>query len=95
MNSTVDHSNEKCYHCGTNYKQHVCYNCGCTDEDYPEPEIKATAYKVYGAKSIQDFFRDFMEKYDTRCHIFNEIYKNFMMDMHLVDLYNKTYYKPI
>lgn len=56
MNSTVDHSNEKCYHCGTNYKQHVCYNCGCTDEDYPEPEIKATAYKVYGAKSKKTKF---------------------------------------
>jgi len=64
------------------------------NRQYPE-HIIDQIIKVYGAKSIQDFFRDFMEKYDTRCHIFNEIYKNFMMDMHLVDLYNKTYYKPI
>lgn len=52
-------------------------------------------FEVYNDRTVQDFFKDFINKYDERCDMFNEIYKQIMNEIGIVDLYNKVYYKPL
>lgn len=52
-------------------------------------------FDAYNERTIQDFFKDFINNYDERCDIFNEIYKDVMSEIGMVDLYNKVYYRPL
>jgi hypothetical protein len=54
-----------------------------------------TIITKYKDESLQKFFKDFIEKYDTRCDMFNEIYKEVMEEVGIVDLNNKIYYLPL
>ena len=50
---------------------------------------------AYKDRSIQDFFKDFINKYDERCDMFNAIYKDVMDEIGMVDLYGKVYFKVL
>lgn len=49
----------------------------------------------YSDMSLQKFFEDFIKKYDTRCDMFNAIYKDVMEEVGIANLNNKTYYLPL
>ena len=51
-----------------------------------------TIINEYNNSSLQTFFKDFISKYDTRCDMFNKIYKEIMVEVGIVDLYGKIYF---
>ena len=63
-------------------------------EQFSKQTIKKI-FDAYNERSIQDFFKDFMKRYDQRCHIFNLIYKEVMNEIGMIDLYGKIYYKTL
>jgi len=51
--------------------------------------------EIYNDKSIKEFFSYFMKKYDSTCHIFNEIYLDFMKDVGMQNLHSQVYFLPL
>lgn len=82
----VKYTNLKSFMTKASYKKHL--------KQYNEKIINEI-FEAYNDRSIKDFFKDFISNYDSTCDMFNEIYKDLMDEVGIVDLYGKTFYKPI
>jgi hypothetical protein len=82
----VKYTNIRDYLIKASYKPHL--------KRYTEKMIDKMI-RAYNDRPIMDFFKDFTEKYDVSCDMFNAIYKDVMTEIGLVDFYGKTFYLPL